>query len=400
MLFIDRFDFSKYSIIYDFNKRWLHYMNKKEVLEIKKLFAPDIGVLTRICGCYVDAEKNIKFKMKEAFNSIKEEDAFKYYDIFRQSLSGTIGKNLLNLDFPLSSEEVGGTQEFLLRLRDSELNDDSLLDEFYQKVIDNYNYGENYYIVLIHGIYDVPGKSTDGSEMFDASENVYNYILCSICPVNLSKAGLSYDVNTNSISDRIRDWVVDAPAKGFLFPVFNDRTNDIHSVLYYTKNSEDLQEGFIDNLFGASKIPLSAKTQNESFNNIIVGTLGDECEYEVIKNIHETLTDMIVESKEKEEPLVLTKSTVKHILEESGAKEEQMENFDSAYIATVGSENTNLLASNITSVKNFTIETPEISIKVRPECADLIETRIIDGKKCFVIPVSEGVEVNGLTVRA
>lgn len=375
-------------------------MNKKEVLEIKKIFTPENSVITKICGCYVDAEKNIKLKTKEAFNSLKEEDAFKYFEIFKQSLSGTIGKNLLNMDFPLSSEEEGGTQEFLLKLRDSELNDDALLDEFYEKIINHYNYGENYYIILINGIYDIPGKSTDGSEMFDASDNVYNYMLCSICPVNLSKAGLSYNATTNSISDRIRDWVVEAPAKAFLFPVFNDRTADIHSVLYYTKNSEDLQTDFIENILGTSKIPLSAKTQNESFSNIIIGTLGDDCEYEVVKNIHETLTDMITEAKEKEEPLLLTKSSVRHILEESGAKEEQMENFDSAFLTTTGSDSAGILASNITSVKNFTIETPDVSIKVRPECADMIETKLIDGKKYFVIPVSEGVEVNGVSVRA
>ena len=165
-------------------------MNKKEISEIKKQFTPERCAITRICGCYVDAEKEKKTKLREAFLSLPEEEMFKYFDIFRKTLSGTLGKNLINLNFPLSQEEEGGTQSYLLRLRNSRLKDDQLLEDFYDKVIEHYFYGENYYIILIHGLYDIPGKSTDGAEMFDASDEVYEFLLCSICPVKLSKAGI------------------------------------------------------------------------------------------------------------------------------------------------------------------------------------------------------------------
>ena len=134
-------------------------MNKKEVLEIRKQFSPENCTITRICGCYVDAEKNIKTELKEAFLSLPEEDAFKYFTIFKKTLSGTIGKNLLNMDFPLEEEAEGGKQQFLLQLRNSKLKDDMLISEFYDKVIETYDFGENYYIVLIHALYDVPGKA-------------------------------------------------------------------------------------------------------------------------------------------------------------------------------------------------------------------------------------------------
>ena len=188
-------------------------MNKKEVLEIRRQFSPDNCAITRICGCYVDHEKEKKMEFKKAFLSLPEEEAFKYFDIFRHTLSGTLGKNLINMEFPLEQEAPGGTQEFLLKLRDSRLEDDLLTEEFYDKVIENYDYAENYFIILIHAVYDVPGKASDGLEMFDASDTVYEHILCSICPVNLSKAGLSYNAQTNSIEDRIRDWLVDDPVK-------------------------------------------------------------------------------------------------------------------------------------------------------------------------------------------
>ena len=372
-------------------------MNKKEILEIRKQFTPANCAITRICGCYVDHEKTKKMESKEAFLSLPEEEAFKYFDIFKKTLSGTVGKNMLNLEFPLDAEMPGGTQEFLLKLRDSKLEDDMLLEEFYDKVIATYDYAENYYIVLIHAMYDIPGKSSDGFEMFDASDEVYEYLLMSICPVSLSKAGLSYNAEDNRIQDRIRDWIVDMPVKGFLFPAFNDRSTDLHSVLYYTKKSEDLQPEMIDQLLGA-QMPMSADTQKETFQMIIEDTLGEDGDYETVRNIHETLNDLIEEHKEEPEPLSLDKTEMKKIFEQSGVDAEKMENFDRNFEENAG-EKASLLATNIAETRKFNIETPDVVIKVNPDRADLVETRIINGRQCLVIPVDDHIEVNGISVR-
>ena len=217
-------------------------MNKKEIAEIKKQFTPDRCAITRICGCYVNSEKEKQLEMKEAFLSLSDEEMFKYFDIFRKTLSGTIGKNLLNMEFPLQQELEGGTQEFLLKLRDSGLKDEELVTQFYDRVISSYDFGENYLILLIHAAYDIPGKTNDGLDMDDASTDVYQYVLCSICPVKLSKAALCYNAQNNTIEERIRDWIVDMPSLGFLFPAFNDRNTDLHSLLYYSKNAEELHQ--------------------------------------------------------------------------------------------------------------------------------------------------------------
>ena len=372
-------------------------MNKKEILEIRKQFTPANCAITRICGCYVDHEKIKKMESKDAFLSLPEEEAFKYFDIFKKTLSGAVGKNMLNLEFPLEAEMPGGTQEFLLKLRDSKLEDDMLLEEFYDKVIATYDYAENYYIILIHAMYDIPGRSSDGLEMFDASDEVYEYLLMSICPVSLSKAGLSYNAEDNRIQDRICDWIVDMPAKGFLFPAFNDRSTDLHSVLYYTKKSEDLQPELIDQLLGA-KMPMSADTQKETFQMIIEDTLGEDGDYETVRNIHETLNGLIEEHKEEPEPLALDKTEMKKIFEQSGVDAEKMESFDRNFEENAG-EKASLLAVNIAETRKFNIETPDVVIKVNPERADLVETRIIDGRQCLVIPVDDHIEVNGINVR-
>lgn len=372
-------------------------MNKKEVTEIKKQFTPNNCAITRICGCYVDGEKEKKATFKDAFLSLPEEEMFKYFDLFRKALSGTVGKNLLNMEFPLAAEEEGGSQEALLKLRDSRLTDEHLLDEFYTRVIDSYDYAENYLILLVHAVYDIPGKSSDGSEMFDASDEVYDYIHCIFCPVKLSKPALSYYADENNFHERIRDWIVEMPDAGFLFPAFNDRSSDIHGLLYYSKNAENLENGLTDNLLGCVP-PLTAGNQREAFKILIEETLAETCSYDVVKNIHENLNELIEQHADSPEPLELDKAEVKYLFQKSGVESEQMETFDQQFDAAAG-ENTTLLASNVASTKKFEIKTAEITIQVNPEFADLVETRVIDGRTCIVIGVDDHVEINGINAK-
>ncbi|MCR1839297.1 DUF4317 domain-containing protein [Murimonas intestini] len=373
-------------------------MNKKEISEIKKLLTPNKSVFTRICGCYVDAEKNQKTKLKEAFLSLLEEEAFKYFAIFKKTLSGTIGRNLINMEFPLDQEMGDGTQTFLLKLRDTELKDDDLIEEFYQKVMETYLYPENYYIILVHGAYDVPGRASDNLDMDDASDYVYNFVLCSICPVKLSKPGLCYNIDTNQIENRIQDWIVETPDVGFLFPAFNDRNTDVHGLLYYAKNPEILQEEFIDQFLGC-RIPLSAKTQKETFQTIIEETLDRSCDFDTVMSIQENLNELLEERKEDPEPVTLDKVEVKRLLANSGVANERLEEFDTHYEAAAD-EKTSFIAANVASVRSYEIKTPDVVIKVSPDKAQLVEHREIDGIPYILIKATDQVEINGIAVKS
>lgn len=372
-------------------------MNKKEISEIKKQFTPANCAITRICGCYVNGEKEKVAQFAESFLPLPEEDIFKYFEIFRKSLSGTLGKNLLNMEFPLETEKEGGTQEFLLQLRDSQLKEDDLLEQYYDKVIESFGYGENYLILLIHGAYDVPGKSSDNLEMFDASDEVYHYILSCICPVKLAKPALSYNAEEKCFQNRIRDWIVELPLLGFLFPAFNDRSTDLHSLLYYSKNAEELHFDFTDHLLGCV-VPLSAESQKAAFQSIIEETLGETCDYEVVRNIHENLHQMAEEKKDCPDPLLLSQAEVKNLLSISGAQKEQLDTFDQHFEETAGT-NTAFLATNIMNTRKYEVKTPEVTIQVSPDRPDLVETRLIDGRPCLVIPITDQVQVNGITVQ-
>ena len=372
-------------------------MNKKEVLEIRKLFKKDNCRIERICGCYVDGHKEKKLEMKEAFLSLPDEEMFKYIDIFRKTLSGTIGRNLLNLEFPLEEEMPGGHQQDLLALRDSGLQDPEMLDAFYDRVISTYLYPENYLILLIHGSYDIPSRSSDNQELFDASEYVYQFLLCSICPVSLSKPGLCYDSASNAFIDKIQDWMVQMPDLGFLFPAFNDRNTDLHSLLYYSKNPEQLHPEITDELLGCF-LPLPAGNQKTSFNSVVEETFGEKCGFDVARTIHNTLNRLLEEKKEDPEPTELDKSDIKRLLAECGAAPEQLLNFDEEFKAQAGGHD-RFMAANLASTRKFEVRTPEITINVSPEQADLLETRVLDGVECLVIPLTDETVVNGIRIR-
>ena len=212
-------------------------MNKKDILELKRRFKKDACTFTRLCGCYVDADRNKVTTFGETFLNLEDEEFYKYLEIAKKVMSGTIGNNILELEFPTAEEAPGGRQQFLMGLRESALKNDDLMDTFYDLVIENYSYVGNYLILVFHDAYDVMTKTSDNNKL-DESEEVYEYLLCAICPVTLTKPGLGYREDENRIGPRIRDWVVGVPDTGFVFPAFTDRSSDIHSVMFYTRDTK------------------------------------------------------------------------------------------------------------------------------------------------------------------
>lgn len=372
-------------------------MNKKEISEIRKLFAKDSCRIDSLAACYVSIEKEKTFVINEALSSLSEEELQYHLSIFHKCLGGTLGKNLINMEFPLDAEFGEGQQKFLLNLRDSGLKEEEILEKFFDLIIANYPSSDKYYIVAIHGNYDVPGKGKDGAVLEDASEIVYEYILCAICPVKLSKAALGYDSDSNRIRERVRDWVVEAPEKAFLFPAFNDRGPDIHSMLYYTKKAEELFPEFVETVFGTTS-PLSPETQTETFNSLITETLGDEVSLEIVQRVQENIAEVIEQNKEIPEPVELTPYEMKELLGRSGVEDEKLENFEKTFKEVAG-EKATIIADNLPVVKQLKIKAPNIEIKVKPESASLISHKMVDGVLSIVIPVGEGVEVNGIAVK-
>ena len=372
-------------------------MTRKELNEIKSQYTlEDCGIL-RVCGCYVDGERNKITQFNENFLNLPEEEKHKYFDIFKKTLSGTPGKNLVDMKFNVDAYADEGARTFLMNLRDSGLKDDRLLNEFYDRIINNYSYVGNYLILLINQVYDIPAVTTDNIEMDDASDEVYSYILCSICHVNLSKPGLGYDEEDNNFHDKKQNHMVDVPDVGFLFPAFNKRSADEDMTLFYTKDVSEFEDGLIDCLLDCA-VPLPAKQQKETFTSLVNEALGEEADLEIVKNIHENLEQIIEEKKqESPAPVMLDKTEMKDLLEKSGVKEEKLENFEEHFEMAAG-EHGKLVASNVSSGKKFEVKTPDVVIKINSDKTDIVSTQVIDGRQCLVIQIDERLEVNGISV--
>lgn len=372
-------------------------MTRKEINEIKSQYTlEDCGIL-RLCGCYVDGERNKITQFNENFLNLPEEEKHKYFDIFKKTLSGTPGKNLIDMKFNVDAYADEGARTFLMNLRDSGLKDDRLLDEFYDRIINNYSYVGNYLILLINQVYDIPAVTTDNIEMEDASDEVYSYILCSICHVNLSKPGLGYDEEDNNFHDKKQSHMVDVPDVGFLFPAFNKRSADEDMTLFYTKDVSEFEYGLIDCLLDCA-IPLPAKQQKETFNTLVNEALGEDADLEVVKSIHENL-EQIIEDKKQESPapVMLDKTEVKELLVKSGVRDERLENFEEHFEMAAG-EHGKLVASNVSSGRKFEVKTPDVVIKINSDKTDIVSTQVIDGRQCLVIQIDERLEVNGIIV--
>ena len=219
-------------------------MIKKEVAELKKRMKYDKTNIDRVAGCYVNGSKEKVATFSKSFLSLEEDEQNRYLEIAKKCLSGKLGNNLIELEFPLDEEKEGGSQYSLLQLRDSGLKDEDLLDTYYDKIIETYNNPENYLIVLFHEVYDVPMKAKDMADLGE-SEVVFDYIIGAICPVAQAKGGLGYK-ETDGVAVINGNMMVRPPETGFLFPCFNDRQADIHSTLMFTKDTNEPHMEFMN----------------------------------------------------------------------------------------------------------------------------------------------------------
>lgn len=407
-------------------------MNKKEVAEIKRRLKKENCTIQHMCGCYVDAEKNKLVTFSQKFLNLEEDEFYKYLEIAGKALSGTLGNNLLELEFPIDEEAVGGRQQILMALRASKLEDDALLDTYYDLIIDSYDYVGNYLITLYYDVYDVPLKGTDELAM-DESDEVYEYLLCCICPVALSKPGLGYLEGEHRIGARIRDWVVGPTDTAFLFPAFNGRATDIHSTLVYTKNAKEPHEEFWANGLGCGT-KRTATQKRDAFENMVVQTLGpdDEETKDTVLDVQQNLNDFILVEKEKvdkDEPILLDGEMITEILTDAGISEPKAEKIKASYESffedtlpdaqelldakaiknnevrvekkqlqekvvdlTKKLEDAGVITSDGTDI--------DVVVKVTPEKVEEIHTAFVNGKRCLVIPMEEDEEakINGETM--
>ena len=373
-------------------------MNEKEIGEIRRRFRRERSNMTAIYGCFVNDQKEIVTEYRQSTGMMSENEAERYFSLMKRTLSGTIGKNLIDITF--RTAQVAGSEEhkLLMDLRQTALKDDALRLQLYQKIIESVHMDESYLILVGCDSYDVPFKSKDDVTQTDDSGEVYTYILCAVCPVKQTKPHLHYVAENKEFHDGGITQVAQAPALGFLFPAFDNRATNIYNALFYTRDTAMGHAELIDTLFRVSA-PKPAAEQKKSFEALLAASLHEECSMEVVQNVHDQLRQCIEMHKEAKvaEPLLVSKEQVKTALAESGVSESRIAKFSIDYDETFGFE-AELHPKNIIDNKKFEIHTPDVSIKVSPERSDLIETRVIGGVKYILICADEDVEVNGVSI--
>lgn len=374
-------------------------MNEKEVGEIRRRIRPDKNSIPCVLGCCVNEKGEIVSQFRQSLAIMQEDELEKLLTLLRKTLSGGIGKNLMDLSF--STQQVADSDEhrLLMALRESALEDPEVVTAFFEKAAASLTMEGNYLILLARDVYDVPYRAKDGERLEDASEEVFSYLLCGICPVKTTKPALGYYLSDNEFRTCDIDWLVAPPEAGFLFPAFDDRSSNIYNALYYSRNTGEIHPELIEGLFNVEP-PMPAAVQKEAFQEILSETLSEECSYDVIQGVDEQLREMVAEHKANhvEEPLQVSRQAVVGILEDCGVSEERVEAFDGRYREVFGEEE-GLSPRNLVDSTRVTLTTPGISVQVKPECSRLVETKYIDGAKYILIRVEEGVEVNGIPVK-
>ena len=406
-------------------------MNRKEINEIKALYdsVQDCSIL-RLAGCYVNGEKNKVKTFNESFYNLPEEEMYKYLEIFRKTLSGVPGKNLLDMAFTEGGADESAGHGLLDRIRRSELKDDEVLQSFYDKVISSYDIVGNYLILLIYQSYDVPGMTNDGIMEEDASDEVYNYILCSICPMKLTKPGLGFDETVGEIHTLRQSFAVELPETGFIYPAFNERSSDDTMILYSTKRTDNIQDMLLEDVLKVSTT-LPAKQQKAGFTEFVSDILGNDSSFETVLAVQENLSETIktIKNESNGETVFLDKTAVRNVFENSGVSEEKLKDFSrkfddqfdmqKIYKKNIESVSENgeempamdtqrrvpsvkveekLFADNVVPTRNFEVKTKDMVLRINSKHTDIIDTRVIDGKKCLVIELTEDLTVNGIPV--
>ena len=374
-------------------------MNQKELNELRRRFKLDHNSISRVYGCYVSGNREIISRMDASLGLMTQEEQEMYLGLLKKSLSGSLGRNLIDIVF--STQQVAGSEEhrLLQTLRQSSLQNAAAREALYRKIIDAIDMQDrNYLILLAADTYDVPHKGSDDEVQADASDRVFQYFLCSICPVKDPEMELRYSNEQKEFHSASTGHIALAPELGFLFPAFDDRAANIYNALFYSKNAALLHQEVIDTVFCVEP-PMSAEEQKNVFSTALGDTLQEDCSYDVVQSVHEQLRGRIEEHKESKdpEPLELSVQEVGEILAGSGVPGEKVEAFRAECRRQYG-EQAALNPKNIIESKKFQVNTPEVKISVAPEFSYMVETRVIDGRKYLLIPADEGVEVNGINV--
>ena len=374
-------------------------MNDKEIAELRRRFRAEKTGISRIRGAYVNEKREIISELDQSVAMMTETENDEVLSLLKKALSGKVETNLIDIHFTTRQVMEAPEHKLLCNLRETALQDEGIIHQFYQKIIDSLEIEGNYMILLAYDCYDVFTYRKDGAKD-DESNELFRYVLCALCPIKIAKPTLSYYVRENCFRNVVADSVISPPALGFLFPAFDNRSTNLYGALYYTRATDNSHKEFTDAIFNAGELPMPATEQKETFRSVLADSTGEACSLGMVRSVHAQLHQAMEEHKisKEPEPLTVDKYAIRDMLEFCGVPEENVEKFEQKFDKGFG-QNAALSPRNLVETGKFEVRTPDVVIKVDPAHTDLVETRIIDGVKYVLIRADSGVEVNGIDVK-
>ncbi len=372
-------------------------MNKKELNEIKKNFNDDSGlfVINSFLSAFVDPEKNIKYKVCKPHSIIPDDEREVITDSLKKVLTGTIGKHLVEYEFPLESFEEGKAQKLLYDFVQSKMKDEALVDSFLEKITTNIDYAASFTILTAHCTYSIMKKNRNDDDDPDNTTEEFSFIVTAVCPANTNDVGLFYDEETGTISKKANTEMIISkiPTDGFMYPVFSDRSPDVNHVMYFSKKADKPNISVIENVLDCIFV-MSAENEKARFQQVIGAVCSDELNYNVITQVNEKIREVVELSKNETEAAKLNDKQLKHILSDAGVSEEKLQALEPAYQQIVG--DTALTASNLADNRTV-VSTPDVTINIKKDAVSRLRTSSIEGRNCLIIDLDDpNIVVNGL----
>jgi hypothetical protein len=374
-------------------------MNKRELAEVRKHFNIDDGLFSvgNVFTAYVDAEKAVLGRTLRSFYSIESDEANLLLDTAKRTLSGGIGKNLVEYAFPREAYDEEGSQKLLYALLRDGLKTEEILDNFINHLRTSLHMESTYTILLAHCCYSVITKAKDDSSL-DMSDLEYNFLICAIMPVNAESGGLVFDTELDAIvkKDGVDMIVADKPTDGFLYPVFSDRSPDVNCVLSFSKNAAKPNVSLIQGVLGCDFIR-SSKSEREIFNTLLLTAVGDELDYTKIVSIDEQIAEIIAQNQNETELPTIDAPKLARVLADAGVSAEKQQAVPAAFEQIA--HDTAFTAVNLVSSR-VNLKTEGVTINISGDSTGKIRTQNLNGRKCLIIDLDDPtVTVNGIETK-
>ncbi|HBA69721.1 MAG TPA: hypothetical protein DCZ40_10265 [Lachnospiraceae bacterium] len=185
-------------------------INREDMLELTRRMTLKRNCFSRIAGAYLDGEGFVDGTFNKHFQKLSAKDQKVNLDIAKAIPFSDTNVQLKRFFFGEEQRKPGSVWQLLMAFKECGLKNDAMLDVFYEEFGKKYRTDGSYAIYFFYGSYDVPLKAND-KEMLWESEEVYQFLICAVCPVS-------------------GDYEPGKPEFGFLFPAFRDRSSDIHRI--------------------------------------------------------------------------------------------------------------------------------------------------------------------------